>query len=102
MPRIRAAVALVIAAAVVLLAGPRIFPGLQPYADNPSLAVGVGGLEAPLSMSELTQLADLVVVGTAVRDRVVPFMANPAVPADERDPEIYAKATLPRCHVRRE
>jgi hypothetical protein len=91
MTRIRAAIALIVAAAVLLVAGPRIIPGLQFHAADPSLAVGVGAIEAPLSMSELTQLADLVVVGTALRDRVVPFMANPAVPAEERDPEMYAK-----------
>jgi hypothetical protein len=55
---------------------------------------GVSAVEAPLSMTELTQIADLVVIGTTLRDRVVPFTSNAAIPAEERDPRIYAKGSF--------
>jgi len=54
-------------------------------------AIGVYGLEAPLSLAELSQRADLVVIGTVASDVVRPFTANPDVPISDRDPKIYAK-----------
>ena len=89
---VHALVAVALAAGLALTAVSLVLSDSSADPDSRRV-VGAFGLEAPLSLIELTQLADLVVIGTAVTDRVVPFTANSAIPPEERD-RIYAKGAF--------
>lgn len=47
-------------------------------------SIGIFGLEAPLSIGELTRRAEVVVVGTVIADRLERLSSVPGVPAEER------------------
>jgi hypothetical protein len=62
----------------------------EPLTADCARWIGISGLEAPLSIGELTRRADLVVVGTVIADQVERFTSVPGVPLEDRDPLIYA------------
>lgn len=85
----------VLAAAIVVLAilaisGAAVVGNSQ-ISSRPNL--GIFATEASLSAADLVQNSELVVVGTAGSDQVLPFTANPLVPSGERDPRIYAQGS---------
>lgn len=53
--------------------------------------VSVYGLEKRLTLEELAEKADLIVVGVATSDQVRSFRENAEIPEADRDPRLYAE-----------
>lgn len=68
-----------------------VFSALQPAGPN---TLSVHGLEERLTIEELAQRADVIVVGVATSDQVRSFRENAAIPEADRDPRIYARASF--------
>jgi hypothetical protein len=66
---------------------------MLPSASSGREVIGFAGTDRALSMPDLGSVAEIVVIGTTRSDEVRPFTANQSVPASERDPVFYAKAS---------
>lgn len=53
-------------------------------------SIGISGLEAPLTIGQMTRRADLVVVGTVTADKIERLTSVPGVPPEERDALFFA------------